>query len=41
MNNDILKAIMKRTRLQNRFLKNRSNRNGDVFHKQRNLWESL
>ena len=37
MNNEIFKAIMTRTRLRNRFLKNRSNRNRDLFCKQRNL----
>ena len=41
MNNDISKAIMTRTRLRNRFLKNRSNRNRDLFHRQRNLCVSL
>ena len=41
MNNEISKAIMTRTRLQNRFLKNRSNRNRDLFRKQRNLCVSL
>ena len=41
MNNGISKAIMTRTRLRNRFLKNRSNRNRDLFHKQRNFCVSL
>ena len=41
MNNDISKAIMTRTRLRNRFLKNRSNRNRELFRKQRNLCVSL
>ena len=41
MNNEISKAIMTRTRLRNRFLKNRSNRNRDLFRKQRNLCVSL
>ena len=37
MNNEISKAIMTRARLRNRFLKNRSNRNRNLFRKQRNL----
>ena len=37
MNNEICKAIMTRTGLRNRFLKSRSNRNRDLFRKQRNL----
>ena len=41
MNTEISKAIMTRTRLRNRFLKNRSNRNRDLFSKQRNLCVSL
>ena len=41
MNNGISKAIMTRTRLRNRFLKNRSNGNRDLFRKQRNLCVSL
>ena len=41
MNNEISKAIMTRTRLRNRFLKNRSNRNRDLFRKQRNLCVTL
>ena len=41
MNNGISKAIMTRTRLRNHFLKNRSNRNRDLFHKQRNFCLSL
>ena len=41
MNNEIPKVIMTRTRLRNRFLKNRSNRNGNLFRKQRNLCVSL
>ena len=41
MNNEISKAIMTRTRLRNRFLKNRSNRNRDLFRKERNLCLSL
>ena len=41
MNNEISKVIMTRTRLRNRFLKNRSNRNRDLFRKQRNLCVSL
>ena len=41
MNNEIFKAIMTRTRLRNRFLKNRSNRNRNLFRKQRNLCVSL
>ena len=41
MNNEISKAIVTRTRLRNRFLKNRSNRNRDLFHNQRNLCVSL
>ena len=32
---------MTRARLRNRFLKNRSNRNRDIFRKQRNLWVSF
>ena len=34
MNKEISKAIVTRTRLRNRFLKNRSNRNRDLFRKQ-------
>ena len=34
-------GIMSRTRLRNRFLKNRNNRNRDLFRKQRNLCVSL
>ena len=41
MNNEISKAIMTRTRLRNHFLKNRSNRNRDLFRKERNLCLSL
>ena len=41
MNNEIYKAIMTRTRLRNRFLKTRSNRNRDLFHKKINLCVSL
>ena len=41
MNNEISKAIMTRTSLRNSFLKNRSNRNRDLFCKQRNLCVSL
>ena len=41
MNNEISKAIMTRTRLRNRFLKNRSNRNRDLFRQQRNSCVSL
>ena len=41
MNTEISKAIMTRTRLRNRFLKSRSNRNRDLFSKQRNLCVSL
>ena len=41
MNNEISKAIMTRTRLRNRFLKNRSNGNRDLFRKQRKLCVSL
>ena len=41
MTNEISKAIMTRTRLRNRFLKNRSTRNRDLFRKQRNLCVSL
>ena len=41
MNNEISKAIMTRTRLRNRFLKNRSNRNRDLFRQQRNSCLSL
>ena len=41
MTNEISKAIMTRTRLRNRFLKNRSNRNRDLFRKQRNLCVTL
>ena len=41
MNNEISKGIMTRTRLQNRFLKNRSIRNRDLFRKQRNLCVSV
>ena len=41
MNNEISKAVMTRTRLQNRLLKNRSNWNRDLFHKPRNLCVSL
>ena len=41
MNNEISKTIMTRTRLQNRFLKNRNNQNRDLFRKQRNLCVSL
>ena len=41
MNNEIFKAIMTRTRLRNRFLKNRRNRNRGLFRKQRNLCVSL
>ena len=37
MNNEISKTIIARTRLRNRFLKNRSNQNRDLFRKQRNL----
>ena len=37
MMNEISKAIMIRTRLRNHFLKNKSNRNRDLFRKQRNL----
>ena len=41
MNNEISKAIMTRTRLRNRFLKNRSYQNRDLFRKQRNLCVSF
>ena len=41
MHNEISKAIMTRTRLRNRFLKNRSNRNRDLFRQQRNSCLSL
>ena len=41
MSNEIFKAVMNRTRLRNRFLKNRSNGNGHLFRKQRNLCVSL
>ena len=41
MNNEISKAIMTRTSLRNSFLKNRSNRNRDLFRKERNLCLSL
>ena len=41
MNKEISKAIMTRTRLRNRFLKNSSNRKRDLFRKQRNLCVSL
>ena len=41
MNNEIVKAIMNRTRLRNRFLINSSNRNRHLFPKQRNLFLSL
>ena len=41
MHNEISKAIMTRTRLRNRFLRNRSNRNRDLFRKQRSLCASL
>ena len=41
MNNEISKAIMTRTRVRNRFLKNRSNGNRDLFRKQRKLCVSL
>ena len=41
INNEISKAIMTRTSLRNRFLKNRSNQNRGLFHKQRNLCVSL
>ena len=41
MTNEISKAIMTRTRLRNRFLKNRSTRNRDLFRKQKNLCVSL
>ena len=37
MNNEISKTVIARTRLRNRFLKNRSNQNRDLFRKQRNL----
>ena len=39
--NEISKAIMTRTRLRNHFLKNRSNRNRDLFRKQRKLCVSV
>ena len=41
MNNEISKVIMTRTRLRNRFLKSRNNRNRDLIRKQRNLCVSL
>ena len=41
MNNEISKKIMIRTRLRNRFLKNRGNQNRNLFRKQRNLCVSL
>ena len=41
MNNEISKVIMTKARLRNRFLKNSSNRNRDLFCKQRNLGVSL
>ena len=40
MNNEISKAIMTRTRLRNRFLKNRSKRNRDLFRKESLLRKS-
>ena len=41
MNNEISKSMITRTRLRNRFLKNRSNRNRDLFRQQRNSCLSL
>ena len=41
MNNQISKAIMTKTRLRNRFLKNRSNGSRDPFRKRRNLCVGL
>ena len=41
MNNEISKAIVTRTRLRNRFLKNRNNRSRDLYRKQRNICVSL
>ena len=40
-NNEIFKAIMTRSRLRNRFLKNRSEENRKLFCKQRNKCVSL
>ena len=41
INKEISEAIMTGTRLRNRFLNNRSNRNRDLFRKQRKLCVSL
>ena len=41
INNEIFKAIMTRSRLRNRFLKNRSEENRKLFGKQRNKCVSL
>ena len=41
INNEISKAIMTKTRLRNRFLKNKSNQNRDLFCNQRNLYLNL
>ena len=41
INNGIFKAIMTRSRLRNRFLRNRNEENRELFRKQRNKCVSL